>query len=131
MKQHLMGRARAARLHAYAPYSKFQVGAALLAENGDVFLGCNVENASFGLTNCAERVALGSAVAAGHRRFLAVAIAGPESMTLPPCGACRQVLVEFAPDLCVLLSTPEGGVKESRARDLLPGAFSAADLETR
>lgn len=99
----LMAAAREAMGHAYAPYSHFPVGAALLAEDGRVFVGCNVENASFGLTLCAERSALVKAVSEGARRFVAVAIAAEKLSPCPPCGACRQVMAEFSPELQVIL----------------------------
>ena len=127
----LLERAREARSHAYAPYSRFPVGAALLAADGTVFTGCNVENASYGLTNCAERVAVGKAVSEGVRDFRAVAVVGPEDdAPCAPCGSCRQVLYEFGPDMWVV--TPgEGDAKPqtTAARDLLPGAFNKARLD--
>jgi len=84
-----------AREHAYAPYSKFAVGAAVLAADGRMFAGCNVENLSYGLTNCAERVAIGAAVAAGARELVAVAVVADTGVPVSPCGACRQVMAEF------------------------------------
>ncbi|HEY2413216.1 MAG TPA: cytidine deaminase [Pirellulaceae bacterium] len=114
------------RQRAYAKYSNFFVGAAILAGDGRIFTGCNVENASYGLTICAERTAVFNAVAAGQRKFelLAIATAGGAS----PCGACRQVLAEFAPELTVLLIDVDrpGRLVETNIRDLLPGAFSLA-----
>lgn len=91
----LLEEAWKARDRAYAPYSKFHVGAALLAADGRIFSGCNVENISYGLTNCAERVAIGAAVAAGAREFVAVAVVADTTVPISPCGACRQVLAEF------------------------------------
>jgi cytidine deaminase len=127
----LLAQAREARAHAYAPYSRFSVGAALMADDGRVFTGCNVENASYGLTNCAERVALGKAVSEGARRFVAVAVVGPEDdAPCAPCGACRQVLAEFGIDVQVI--TPDGtpgGVSISTAGALLPGAFLPSALD--
>ena len=112
------------RQRAYAKFSRFQVGAALLASNNDIYIGCNVENSSYGLTICAERVAMFNAVAAGQRQFqlLAVATTGGGS----PCGACRQVLAEFAPNLPILLVDVDDSAKtvEVNLRDLLPRAFT-------
>ncbi len=112
-----------ARQHAHAPYSKFLVGAALLTESGEIISGCNVENASYGLTICAERVAFGTAVAAGHRRFQALAIA--TSGGHAPCGACRQFAAEFCEGLPILLIDAEhpDHVTESNLCELLPGRF--------
>jgi cytidine deaminase len=117
------------RKKAYAPYSGYHVGAALLSKSGRVFRGCNVENASYPVCICAERVALGAAVAAGCRDFTALVIAtrGPKPGT--PCGLCRQALSEFAPDLPVLLVTPEGKRASWTVKKLLPGSFGPADLE--
>lgn len=127
----LLAQAREARAHAYAPYSRFPVGAALLAEDGRVFTGVNVENASYGLGNCAERVAIGRAVTEGVRRFRAVAVTGPQDdIPCAPCGACRQVLHEFGPDLWVISpEANEAGFSMITMRDLLPGAFGPARLE--
>lgn len=118
-----MAAAERAREVAYAPYSRFRVGAALLARDGRVFTGCNVENASYGLTVCAERVALVKAVSEGAREFVAIAVAGPKGRPAPPCGACRQALVEFAPDLVIHFRQPGGRVARRPLRLLLPAAF--------
>ncbi len=111
-----------AKENAYAPYSAFRVGAALLCQSGRVFLGCNVENASYGLSNCAERTAIFSAVAAGERDFAVLAIAGDGEALVSPCGACRQVLCEFAPQLRVLIGCGENWL-ERTAAELLPDRF--------
>jgi cytidine deaminase len=123
----LVARAGETRERAYAPYSHYLVGAAVLTEDGSVFTGCNVENASYGLTVCAERVAVFSAVAAGHKRITAVAILTPSRGA--PCGACRQVLLEFGGgELEVHLADPEGGRRKRTLADLLPEAFGPDDL---
>lgn len=126
----LLDRARQARQNAYAPYSRFPVGAALLTPDGRVFTGCNVENASYGLTNCAERVAIGKAVSEGAREFLAIAVTGPEdAVAAAPCGACRQVLSEFGPDLPVVMpSESDAGYVVESISGLLPGAFGPSRL---
>ena len=118
----LLSAARDARERAYAPYSNFAVGAALDTGDGQVFLGCNVENASFGLTMCAERAAVAAAVSGGFRDFSAIAIAGPEGATTSPCGACRQVLAEFNPSMTVIYTTAGGPVATTVA-ELLPHSF--------
>lgn len=120
--EELLSRAEAARAHAYAPYSKFTVGAALLTADGRVFTGANVENASFGLTICAERAAALAAVNADSREFTAIAVAGPPKAMTAPCGACRQVLNEFGPAMIVLFTQPDG-VHETTLDALLPHAF--------
>jgi cytidine deaminase len=124
-RQHpeLIAAAVAARVHAYAKYSGFQVGAALRTSEGGIVAGANVENASYGLTQCAERVAVATAVAAGHRRFLTLALA--TSGGCAPCGACRQVLAEFCDDLEILLVDCDrsGQVETVWLRELLPGRF--------
>ena len=123
-----------AAANAYVPYSHFHVGAALLAEDGTVFAGCNVENSSYGLTNCAERTAVFSAVAAGHREFRAIAIvqgagAGANEPCWP-CGACRQVLSEFNPDMDVIFR--EGNdLRVTSLRELLPHCFDNTRLKVR
>lgn len=120
----LISAALAAREQAYAKYSNFRVGAALRGASGAVYRGCNVENASYGLTQCAERSAVTAAITAGERTFTAIALAVPGGGT--PCGACRQVLAEFADDLPVLIidaDHPERMV-ETNIRELLPGKFT-------
>jgi cytidine deaminase len=134
-RQKLIQTACDIRKHAHAPYSKFHVGAALLTGSGKIFSGCNVENASYGLTICAERNAVFNAVAAGEGKaghdnnWVAMAVATPGGHS--PCGACRQVLVEFAPELPILLvdsdrPDAEGGVHETDMKTLLPGRFILA-----
>ena len=110
------------REEAYAPYSNFSVGAALLAADGRVFTGCNVENISYGLTNCAERVAIGAAVAAGVREFLAVAVVADTGVPISPCGACRQVLAEFRVPQILLANRTQR--LEFTLEELLPRASS-------
>ena len=117
---------------AYAPYSHFHVGAALLADDGTVYGGCNVENGSYGATNCAERTAVYKAVSVGHTHFRAIAIAGGPggevTSICPPCGICRQVLSEFCePDMPVFLARGDG-YEEYEFKDLLPLAFSVKDI---
>ena len=112
--------ARQARSHAYAPYSKFSVGAALLGASGTTFTGCNVENLSFGLTICAERAAVCSAITAGERNFTGLAIVAESVQPVTPCGACRQVLAEFNPDLDICSSTTSGERFRARLSVLLP-----------
>lgn len=121
--QDLVEAARAASERGYAPYSGFRVGAALLGEAGGVFTGCNVENASLGMTICAEQSAVVCAVAAGERRFQALAIYCEAQEPAPPCGACRQVLREFARDLRIYLAAARGDWREVALADLYPEPF--------
>lgn len=119
----LLAAAREVSVRAHAPYSGFRVGAAVLTTDGTVILGCNVESASYGLTTCAERVALASAIAQGHRSFEAIALWSRGPLNTPCCGACRQWLAEHLPaDAPVLKATPEGS-GAWRVRDLLPDPF--------
>ena len=118
----LVASAWQARERAYAPYSNFAVGAALLAADGTIFSGCNVENISYGLTNCAERVAIGAAVAAGIRSFQAVAVVADTGVPISPCGACRQVLAEFSVNMPVCSANLQGERFESTVSELLPRA---------
>lgn len=122
----LTAAAGAVRERAYAPYSHFRVGAALLAGDGTIYVGCNVENASYGLTICAERNAVAHAVAAGARSFVAIAIATENGV--PPCGACRQVLAEFNPQLTVILLDGAGNQRIYSLAELLPVAFGPAQV---
>ena len=121
--QTLLTKAIEARENAYCPYSKFPVGAALLCVDGTVYTGVNVENAVNGLSLCAERVALFKAISEGKREFTKIAVAC-NAEHCQPCGACRQVLYEHAPDLEILMGNPEGTFKRTTIRDLLPEAFS-------
>ena len=125
-KQQLLKKAVAAMRRAYAPYSRFCVGAALLTREGRVFQGCNVENASYGLTLCAERTALGAAVAAGHRRFMALAVVSSGQTAPMPCGACLQALAEFCrPDFVIVTAAARNpaAMVIHPLKDLLPQAF--------
>lgn len=118
----LIQAARQAREKAYAPYSRFAVGAALLTDSGKVFTGCNVENLSFGLTICAERAAVCAAVAAGEKRFKSIFICSDSKEPVSPCGACRQVLAEFADDMEITSFNLEGRVFSAPLSALLPRA---------
>lgn len=126
--QALRSVAEAVRGNAHAPYSGFTVGAALLAQSGRVFAGCNVENASYGLSLCAERSALSAAVAAGERRFVAIAIASPGPRPAPPCGMCRQALAEFPPAFEVRSYAPDGTELCTDMKALLPLGFGGEYL---
>jgi cytidine deaminase len=123
----LLDQAERARANAYAPYSRFTVGAAVATDRG-LFRGANVENASYGLSICAERVACASAVAAGARRVDAVAVTSSSPTPTPPCGACRQFLYEFNPDMTVVSLGRNGGRKEWRLSELLLDGFGSKDL---
>lgn len=126
-QQDLIKKANKVRLKAYAPYSNYQVGAALLTTSGKIFTGANVENAAYGVTMCAERSAVFSAVSAGERDFVAIAVATHNGGS--PCGSCRQVLSEFGLDIDVLQVDDQGKlIQQNTLRDLLPGAFQSKDL---
>ena len=116
------------RANSYSPYSGFRVGAALLGRSGRVYVGTNVENASFGLSNCAERSAVFRAVSDGEREFEAIAICADGDQPTPPCGACRQVLLEFGPEMKIILAGqqgPDGPLREFTLADLVPEAFTS------
>lgn len=126
--EQLIAKAWEAQKKAYVPYSHFPVGAALLTETGKVYLGCNIENAAYSVTNCAERTAIFKAVSEGECRFKAIAVVANTEGFCTPCGACRQVLVEFSPDMDVILVNNKGEHKTVKAFELLPGYFSRDDL---
>jgi cytidine deaminase len=131
-QRELMTFARRAAGFAYAPYSNFPVGAAVLASDGSIYAGCNIENASIGLTICAEQSAMSAAVAAGHHEIVAVAVSAPKSPGTTPCGACRQFLNEFRPqssDLAVVLDDGDSGTLVWLV-DLLPQAFGPRNLHS-
>lgn len=119
----LIAAAQKAREQAFAPYSHFKVGAALLTASGEVFTGCNIESASYGLTVCAERVAVFKAVSEGARQFVKIAIVADTDQPTPPCGACRQVLWELCGDVPILLANPQGAVASHQMRELYPHPF--------
>ncbi|MCZ8536066.1 cytidine deaminase [Paenisporosarcina quisquiliarum] len=128
-KLQVMEESKIARENAYVPYSKFKVGAALLTKEGKVYHGCNIENASFSMTNCAERTAIFKAVSEGVRDFASLAVVADTEGPVSPCGACRQVIAEFCePNMPVYLINLKGDVQETTVAELLPGAFSPEDL---
>jgi cytidine deaminase len=126
--EELVAQAIAARQRAYAPYSNYFVGAALLADDGTVVLGCNVENASYPATICAERVALTAAIALGKATFRAMAVATRDGGS--PCGICRQVMAELGPDMDVYISDEQGNYRTTTVAELLPDSFGGASLHT-
>lgn len=121
--------ARRARDFAFAPFSRFKVGAAIRTRDGRIYTGCNVENASFSLTLCAERTAIFKAISEGAREFSQVVIVTDAAKLTPPCGACRQVLWEFAPDAEVILANVRGRTRRLKMAALLPSPFDSRDLE--
>jgi len=128
MDDPLLSAALAARLHAFAPFSRFQVGAALEDAGGRIHTGCNVENATYGLTVCAERVAVFKAISEGVREFRRVAVAADTDNLTPPCGACRQILWEFCGDIEILLVNPRGKTETYRMKELFPKPFDVRYL---
>lgn len=128
-QQQLMEAAKQARERAYVPYSNFKVGAALLTKDGQVFGGCNIENAAYSVVNCAERTAIFKAWSEGASDFTAIAVVADTNRPVPPCGACRQVIAELCPpDMPVILTNLKGDVQTLTVAELLPGAFSPEDL---
>ena len=122
----LIASATTSRERAYAPYSNFKVGAALLGKSGRVYTGCNVENAAYGPSMCAERAAVFKAVSEGEREFEAIAVASENGVS--PCGTCRQVMMEFAPDMTVIIADTEGNTRLTTVRALLPDGFTPDQL---
>ncbi|MER2036833.1 MAG: cytidine deaminase [Solibacillus sp.] len=128
--EQLLAESKIARERAYVPYSKFKVGAALLAEDGKVYHGCNIENAGYSMTNCAERTAFFKAISEGVMNFKAIAIVADTPGPCSPCGACRQVMAEFCtPEMPVYLTNMNGDVQETTVAELLPGAFKTEDMK--
>ncbi|KGR78532.1 cytidine deaminase [Ureibacillus manganicus] len=129
-KNTLLEQSKVAREKAYVPYSKFQVGAALLGEDGKIYHGCNIENSGYSMTNCAERTAFFKAISEGVTKFKAIAVVADTEGPCSPCGACRQVMSEFcAPDMPVYLTNLKGDVLETTVGELIPFAFSAGDID--
>jgi cytidine deaminase len=124
----LLAAALAARENAFAPFSKFRVGAAVEDESGRIHTGCNVENATYGLTVCAERVAIFKAISEGARQFKRVAVAADTDALTPPCGACRQILWEFCGDVEIVLVNPRGKTESYRLKELFPKPFDVSYL---
>jgi len=125
----LIEEAKKAREFAYVPYSKYKVGAALLTKNGNIYRGCNIENAAYSMCNCAERTALFKAYSEGDVDYVAIAVVADAPRPVPPCGACRQVISELCPpEMKVILTNLKGSVQEITVKELLPGAFSAEDM---
>ncbi|PLT34664.1 cytidine deaminase [Bacillus sp. V5-8f] len=125
----LIEEAKKTRERAYVPYSRFAVGAALLTEDGRVYTGCNIENAAYSMTNCAERTALFKAVSEGDTKFKLLAVVADTKRPVPPCGACRQVISELCDrSMKIILTNLNGDIKELTVEELLPGAFSPEDL---
>jgi cytidine deaminase len=128
-KHQLINEALSGREKAYAPYSHFQVGAAIVTKDGKIYKGCNIENASYGLTNCAERTAIFKAVSEGQKEFTMLAIVADTDGPVSPCGACRQVIAEFCdPNMPVILANLKGDIRETTVKELLPFAFSSEDI---
>ncbi len=130
VKDKLIAKAREVRKNAYVPYSKFPIGAAILTEDNKVFTGCNIENAAYGLTNCAERTAIYKAIATGYRKFKAIAIIADTEKPITPCGSCRQVLLEFGTNIKVIMTNFNGDEEIKTISELLPSSFSREDIKS-
>ncbi len=128
-ERELIKKAFEAKEYAYAPYSNFRVGAAVLTKSGKIFTGCNIECASYGGTNCAERTALFKAISEGERQFKAIAIISDKDDNTFPCGICRQVILEFGRDIQIITGTLGGKIKKFSIEELLPHSFSGVDLQ--
>ncbi len=129
-QQELCEQANAMLKRAYVPYSNFPVGAALLTSDDEIYTGCNIENSSYGLTNCAERTAIFKAVSEGVKAFDGLVITGKTEDPISPCGACRQVIAEFCPpDMPIILTNEKGDIKETTVEGLLPYYFEAEDMD--
>ncbi|GAB6098637.1 cytidine deaminase [Halanaerocella petrolearia] len=129
MREELIEAARKAREQAYAPYSNFKVGAALLTAEGDIYTGCNVENSSYGLSNCAERTAIFKAISEGKKDFERLVVVTDTDRPATPCGACRQVISEFGPDIEVIMANLEGDTIVKEINELLWGSFSLEEVD--
>ena len=127
--ERLVRAALEAREKAYVPYSNFPIGAALLTKDGQIFSGCNIENASYGLTNCAERTAIFKAISAGHHDLKMMVVVADTARPIPPCGACRQVIFEFGEDITIVMRNLQGDSVQYQSRELLPAAFNRRDLD--
>jgi cytidine deaminase len=127
--QQLARLARKARLHSFSPYSHFRVGAALLTRSGKVYIGCNIESSSYGLTVCAERTALFKAVSEGERKFAAIAVATDQAGITPPCGACRQVIMDLAGDIDLIMTGNKGSITVAKMSAMYPYPFGARYLK--
>lgn len=129
--ERLIKHAQNARAHSHSPFSHFRVGSAVLTASGKVFTGCNIENSSFGLTICAERTALFKAVSEGHSKFTAIAISTDEESPVAPCGACRQVIMDLAGDIDVVMTGKHGARRVARMSELFPFPFGPGNLLKR
>lgn len=127
----LVRKAKEARKKAYSPYSRVRIGAAVMTRTGKVYSGCNIENSSYGLSNCAERTAIFKAVSEGERDIVAIAIVGESDDYTRPCGACRQVMVQFNPEMKVIRRGTDGFASDTTARELLPHSFNPKGLSKR